>query len=195
MQLLFSVISHKKSQKKIRNLLQHGKEKDSFLVQKYLSKISITISSITGRISPRSSKKRATSCISPRGSVTIEAALVTPLFLYGILCIVFLLEILAVQMSVRTSMHGVYQNLAQEMYLMSYISVNEVEEQIVEGIGATKLDNSIVVNGSQGLDCSNSCASLATGIITLQVDYQVGLPFPAFLNLGLNFSETLMGKG
>lgn len=198
MQLLFSVNCHKKSQKRItqvKQLKQEGKEKDSFLAQNLLSNNPIITSSITNRISPRFCKKRATPCISPRGSVTIEASLVLPIFLYGILCIIYLLEILAVQMSVRTGMHEVYQNMAHEMYLVSYISVDDVESQIIESIGSAKLDNSIVVDGSQGLDCAQSSASLTTGILTLQVDYQVGLPVPEFLELGLTFSETLMGKG
>ncbi len=196
MKLLFSVIFSHKSRNIIKNLISKGKEKDSFLVPQHMSKISIITSIITRGITPRFPKKRVTSYIShKKGSVTVEAALVVPIFLYAIICIVYLLQISAIQTTVRTSMNEVYHSLSQKMYVVSYISANQVEEAMIESIGRERLDNSIVTNGSHGIDCSQSYASIWSGIITLKANYCVKLPFPMFTDLGLTFSETVCGKG
>lgn len=171
------------------------KEKGSFSVQKHMFNPSIITSRFIHGISPRFHEKRTSICASLRGSITIEASLVLPLFFLGLVCVAYLAEILALQMSVNIGMHYAMEQIVADMAEGNYLSDQEIEALVIEGIGEEVLDRSIVVDGKEGIDCSDSYISLVNGLVTLEVDYQVALPIPQFGSLGMGFQETMIGKG
>lgn len=176
------------------------KERDSFLANHKTSTTSIITPKITNGILSKFPNfwKRTSFCFpknNRKGSVTIEAALVLPCFFFGVLCLIYLLEIISIQLNIRAGMEEASKLLSEDMSVVSYLSTNSIEETILECINEEKLNNSIVVDGSSGLDCSKSSVSLTSGIVELEVEYSVQLPVPTFTHLSLSFEEKLMFKG
>lgn len=168
------------------------KEKDSFLVPTNI------IQTIPRKLwdCPRSAFKRALLCTCKRkkASVTVEASIIIPVFLFGVLCLMYLLEILAIQMSVRSAVHEVGYEFGTANLYNQLITNNQMEEKLIEVIGEERLEGSIIVDGDQGLDLSQSQINYATGVVQLQVGYKVELPIPYFVGLDLNYSESLIFK-
>lgn len=175
---------------------QKRKEKDSFLAQKHMSEKSIITLIIEYRNSPKFCKKRASLCTfgKTKGSLTVEASLVVPIFLFALIAIIYLMEMLAVQMSVRIGMHSALESIREESNSSSTVSTNEIEAMIVEAIGEEKLEQSIIVEGKDGIDCSETEISTTQGIITLKATYTLKLPVPQFGELGLTYQEEMIAK-
>lgn len=169
------------------------KEYDSFLVNKHMSNTSIIQSKRNNRVSPRPCLQRASLCTS--GSITVEAALAIPLFFFALLAIIYLMEMTAVQMHIRIGMHSALDEIVSETTQITYMTSTTMEDIIIEAIGEEWLDKSMVINGSEGIDCSQSSISSVTGLITLRVSYGVTLPIPQFTSLGMYYEEEMVAKG
>lgn len=178
--------------KKIKN--KYEKEEGSFLVP------TIIIQTINCMMLdfPKSIYKRILLCITSKrrlkSSITVEASFIIPIFLFGMLCIIYLLEILAIQMAVKTGMHELGYLYATSNLGTSTISNSQMEDTLIEVVGKEKMDGSIIVDGSNGIDLSSSQMDYGTGVIQLVVKYEIALPIPYFINYGLNFSESLLVK-
>lgn len=140
--------------------------------------------------------KRTSFCLSGgKGSVTIEAALAVPLFFFAVLVLFYMLEVMSIRTSIRTGMQYAAKEAAEEAYINPMITPGSLEADIVEAIGGERLERSIVVNGSSGLHCQESRMSAVTGILKLQVNYQIRLPIPVFAVPPVNMEESLQMKG
>lgn len=151
--------------------------------QKTISRL--TLHSHTGRVSVLTSVK---------GSITIEASMAIPIFVFAVICLLYLLEIMSVQVSVRSGMQYAGKILAQDASTLTVMIPSEVEKDIVNAVGAERLERSVVVGGSSGLECGKSRMSLKTGIATIKVEYQIRIPVPVYkLNL-ITKTETMKIK-
>lgn len=135
------------------------------------------------------------SAFASKGSITLEAALVIPIFFFGILCLVFLLEMMSIQLTVRSALYSVGKEIAQEAYTSPIISTSAIEQHLVRNIGADRLDRSIVVGGAEGLDCSGSRSNWSTAVIDLSVSYQLEIPVLMFRIPAISQEENLRVKG
>ena len=104
-------------------------------------------------------------------SITVEAAMAVP---------IFFLEIMAVQTAMRAGLQYAGKRAAEETYVVTMVMPSHLEHDIVEAVGAKRLDRSIVVGGSGGIKCSGSRISPRTGIGEVMVTYEVRLPIPMF---------------
>ncbi len=132
---------------------------------------------------PNKNRERA-SVPGPRGSMTVEAALTIPLFLFAVLCLVYLLEIQAVQFSVRAAAQSAAKEAAQEAALLPALNPVSLKSDIVNTVGADRLERSIISGGSAGIQCWTSYFDTGRGTIHICVAYRVRLPFPDYTNLG-----------
>lgn len=130
-----------------------------------------------------------------RGSILVEASLVIPLFFFAMCCLCYLLEIMAVQITVHSAMHSAAKEALQEIYVAPVIFPSRLERDIVEQIGAERLERSVVVGGSSGLDCSQTLVSPKTGIARIHVAYKVKVPFLMFGNLSMSCEDEFRVKG
>lgn len=144
---------------------------------------------------PHDQSRRTSVYPSAKGGLTIEAALTIPLFFLALLCMVYLLEMTSIQIRVRSGMHDTAKKLAQEVYTAAILSPGSAESSIVDAVGSQRLDQSIVIGGSSGIDCSGSYVSPGTKIIHLKVRYEVRIPIPKFGLPNITFVEQLMMKG
>lgn len=150
--------------------------------------------------------KRASSCISAyqvkrqqkdcwKGSVTLEMAMVLPMFFLAVVCLLYMMEVMAIRTSIRSGMQYAAKVTTEEVYLPRMVSDRELEDLIVHAIGSERLDRSVVAGGSGGINCSGSRLSLMTGILDIHVRYRVKMPVPAISAITVEMEENLTAKG
>lgn len=153
---------------------------------------------------PHLTAKRASSCISTypmkirlkkKGSITIETAMILPIFFLGIVCLLYMMEVMVIRTSIRSAMQYAAKQVIEEAYLKPVITVAELEEEIRYAIGSERMDRSIIRGGSHGISCDGSGMSVVTGILEVQVQYEVKLPFPAIASSAVAMKESLRAKG
>lgn len=138
--------------------------------------------------------ERASAFTPVRGSITVEASVEVPLFFLGVVCLICLLEMMAVQTAVRSGLQYAAKMVAQEAYARPVLMPSRIENDIVEAIGAERLERSIVEGGSSGIDCSGSSMSGQTGIAQLQAVYKIRIPLPIFAIPTVTCTESMRVK-
>ena len=83
-------------------------------------------------------KERA-SPFTSKGSITLEAAVVIPVFFFAILCMMYLFEVMAIQTSSSNAAQCVGKAWAEESYLSPVVFPGELEQEIVRVVGKEKL--------------------------------------------------------
>lgn len=140
-------------------------------------------------------KEERASAFTSKGSLTLEAALVVPIFFFAMLCMVYLLEIMSIQTTMRNAMYSVGKEIAQQAYSSPMISTYGIEQHIIKNIGADNLNNSIVAGGVSGINCSQSTSDWNTAVIDLSVQYQLVIPILVFRIPAISCEESLRVKG
>lgn len=140
-------------------------------------------------------KEERASAFTSKGSITIEAAFVVPIFFFAMLCMVYLFEMMAIQMTMRNALYSTGKELAQQAYSSPMVSTSGIEKRVIENIGAKNLDNSVIVDGSRGLDCSKSALDWNTAVMDLSVRYDLEIPILMFRIPAISCEETLRVKG
>ena len=128
-------------------------------------------------------------------SITIEAAMAVPLFFLAAVCLIYLLEIMAIQTAVRSGLHLAGRNLSAEMYTLPVVRPATLEADVVSAIGTERLERSIIVGGSSGLHLEESQVSALTAVAQLVVTYEVDLPIPVFSISGIPYRQEIKIKG
>lgn len=141
--------------------------------------------------------KRVSFCIPCfcSGSITIEAALVMPLFFFGVLALCYMLEVMSVRTSIRSGLQYAGKTAAQRAYEAPVLLPGQIESDLVSAVGKERLDRSVVESGSGGLHCEQSYLSMTTGIMELTVSYHVFLPLPVFGSVSVPMEENCRVKG
>ena len=142
-----------------------------------------------------SDEERASSLLSRKGSITVEAAMAIPIFFLAVVCLIYLLEISAIQINIRMGMQSAGKELAQEYHVTRQISSETIEQKIVSAVGYERLDRSIIAGGSAGIQGCESSVSKQTGVIRMVVNYHVRLPLPGFNISPLSFRQEFKVKG
>ena len=143
---------------------------------------------------PSNSNKERESVLGSKASVTVEAALVIPIFLFAVLSLVYLLEIQAIRTSIKQGMQSAAKRAAEETVMFPAVNVIKFERDIVESVGAGRMDKSILSGGSSGLSCAKTYMSPLSGEIYAVVEYSIRLPFPEFTNLTAKFRDEMKVK-
>lgn len=146
-------------------------------------------------ISPHNSNKERASALGSKASITVEAALTIPIFLFAILSLIYLLEIQSIRISIKSASQSAAKTAAEDVVMIPAVNVIKLKNDIVQNIGADRIARSILSGGSSGIRCSKSYMSALTGEIHVNVEYTVTLPFPKFTNLTAKFREEMTVKG
>lgn len=150
------------------------------------SKNSISISSLSpGGVSASACKK---------GSITVETSLAVPIFFLAVVCLFYLMEIMAVRTSVCAGLQAAGKQAMQDAYMVTAVVPSRLEKDMVHAIGAERLERSIVVGRSSGLHCEESYMSPITGIGNLTVRYEIKLPVPMFMIPPVSYTESMRIK-
>ena len=139
-------------------------------------------------------EKERVSVSGSSGSVTVEAALVIPIFFMAVLCLVYLFEIRAIRFTVRNAAQNAAKTAAVEVAVLPVLNPLKLESDMVKLIGADRMEQSIIEGGSSGLNCWFSYYEKEEEMLTITVRYKVKLPFPDFFNTALSLKETFQVK-
>lgn len=139
-------------------------------------------------------KERACAFTS-KGSITLEAAIVVPIFFFAILSLAYLLEIMAIQTTMYNALCSVAKELAKQAYVETSVTPSEVEQRIVANIGTDRLNQSIIFGGVNGVDCGDSVFNRHTGVMDLSVQYKIEIPILMFRITPISCEETIRVKG
>lgn len=137
---------------------------------------------------PSNNPKRA-SVPGSKGSITVEAALTIPLFLFAVLSLVYLLEIQAIRFSVHAAAQSAAKEAAEEVPVIGTLNLLKLRKDIVNTVGTDRLDRSVVVGGSSGIQCLTSYYNMQDEVIHIKISYHVWLPFPGYTNSGVKIKE------
>ena len=137
---------------------------------------------------------RASASTRKKGSITVEAAMAVPIFFFATLTLVLLLELLSVQTAVRSGLQEAGKKLAVQAVEVPAVIPSNLEHDVVNSIGAERLERSIVEGGSSGINCNQSYLSPFTGIGEIQASYQVRIPVPGFSIAPISYKETMRIK-
>lgn len=140
---------------------------------------------ITGRASVSASKK---------GSITVEAAMAVPIFFLAVVSLLYLMEIMAIQTSIRSGLQYAGKQAAKDAAVVTVIMPSHIESDVIHAVGPERLERSIVVGGSGGISCNRSRMSAKTGIGELVVTYKVRLPIPMFRIQPIEYQEKMRIK-
>ncbi len=138
-----------------------------------------------GRVSVSASKK---------ASITAEAAMAVPIFFLAAVCLLYLMEITAIQTAIRSGLQYAGKKAAEEGCVVSMVIPSRLEQDVVRAVGAERLERSIVLGGSKGVRCDGSRISPRTGIGEIKVTYEVRLPFPMFGVPPIKYQEKMRIK-
>lgn len=130
-----------------------------------------------------------------KGSITLEAAMVIPLFFFAVLTFFFMLEVMAVRVRIHAGLDQIGKTIAAQAYEKPVLTSGEVKKKLIATIGENRLDSSILSGGAAGIDCSGSFLSFWDGMITLKAAYKVKLPVPVFGGITVPMKEQIIRKG
>ena len=140
-------------------------------------------------------KKERASAFTSKGSLTLEAAIVVPIFFFAMLCLAYLLEMMAIQTTLRNALYNAGKTVAQQAYVEQIVTPGELERRIVDNVGKERLERSVVSGGASGIDCKKTKCNWSTGVMELNVRYQVEIPILMFRIAPVTCEETLRIKG
>ena len=124
------------------------------------------------------SKKRI--CDLRRGSITISAAISIPLFIFAMLCLAYLLEINAIGVSLTAASYNGGKRASEDIVKYESFSSSELENIIVELVGAERISRSIIEGGQGGISASKSSYNEELEEMDVVVEYTMRLPIDTF---------------
>ncbi|MFT3982667.1 MAG: hypothetical protein QM697_02070 [Lachnospiraceae bacterium] len=127
----------------------------------------------------------------PAGSLTIEAALVLPLFLFAMLSLLSLLSLLLFSVRVQEVLHQQTKYLAQQAYVEWETDVTALQTAFIEEIGISRLRGAPVKDGAAGLDFTKTDLS-DREFIKLAIDYEAVLPYDLLNLFDYQFSQSCL---
>lgn len=116
-------------------------------------------------------------------------------FLFALVCLIYLLELMAIGTAVRSGLQYAGKQAAKEAYAAPLLQPSSLEADVVESIGAYRLERSLIEGGSGGIHCDSSWMSMGTGIGQITASYQVRIPIPIFSLPLIEYEETMRIKG
>lgn len=116
------------------------------------------------------------------GSITIEAAFAVPLFLFAVLCLIWIIEIQSIKIGIKNAAYSAAKSAAEDTAVIPVLNTVKLKSDMIRSLGKEKIDQSILADGSDGISCWSSYLSPATGEMNIHVRYAVKIPISLFGN-------------
>lgn len=146
--------------------------------------------------------ERASRRVSPEGSLTVEAALVFPLFLLTLMALLYLFFLLQLHAEIGRALTDAGRELAKDAYLSEYTGDTAASaaavlygKRTVESYLKGRTASAILTGGTGGITFLGSSWNAGTAEITLQASYQVQLPPGLSWFHGIRLTQTRTARG
>ena len=110
----------------------------------------------------------AISCVKEKASVsasvTVEAVLCVPLFLYAAVSLIWMLELRSIQSAVRCGLQSAGKQVAESFAEIPVLNPISLHADLVNAVGKERMDRSMIVGGSGGVSCKRSWAIPGMGV-------------------------------
>lgn len=124
-----------------------------------------------------------------RGSLTVEAAVIIPLFVLALTALLFLIQTIQLQtviqkalynQTMKVSGYAAYIDTVSGTYDLTtqLLEMTYIKNKVIDEIGKEYLDNSYIQGGSKGLH--TTLGYLKDGILDMGIQYRVLVPFDIF---------------
>lgn len=120
------------------------------------------------------------------GSLSLEASMVLPFFLAGLIALLFFIQIIQLQMHLQKALYGESLKAAGYAYYLDETGINNIVQNVLEesyikaavinDVGREYLDGSYIVGGSGGIHL-NLTSDMKEGIFDAALQYKVQVPF------------------
>lgn len=111
------------------------------------------------------------------GTVTIEASIAIPLFLFAVLCLVYLIELQSIRVSIVNAAQSAAKNAAEDTAIVPVLNTIKLKSDLVSFIGEERIERSILDGGSSAIKCWKSRVNPNTGEMKIIVEYKIKVPF------------------
>ena len=114
-----------------------------------------------------------------RGSLTIEASLVIPIFLFAMFLVLSVINLLRFHLNLQEAVHQETKKLAMTAYESWNCSEGSVRSAVLARLDGTLMDKAFVKGGSSGIDFSGS-RLCNREIVEINAIYEAQLPYDFF---------------
>ena len=137
-------------------------------------------STIMGEVAKKTQKKKKTWAFGFRGSVTVSAAFAIPLFVFATLCLVYLFEMNAIGLYINSATTHASKRVSEDVITFGFLSQNRLKSNIVDLVGAQRIERSIIKGGTGGISVRGSHYCSDSEEMEIQVEYTMTLPIQTF---------------
>ncbi len=130
-----------------------------------------------------------------KASITIEAAIGIPLFLFAVLCLIYIIEIHSIRLSILNAAQSAAKQAAEDTAVVPVLNTAEMKADIINRIGIERVERSILDGGSGAIQCEQSFLLPDTGELYVRIKYRIRIPLPVFGNPSAEFSEEFRMNG
>ena len=132
---------------------------------------------------PLGAHKRRTYLPAPKASLTLEAAVVLPVFMIFVTALLYLLIILSLQADIRLSMEEAARAIDKEAYLAErtdaelLINPLVIKEKVLTPELRERVDKSHIAGGADGINTLLTTYNRETGVLDIVLSYKYEIPF------------------
>ena len=122
-----------------------------------------------------------------KGIITIEAALAVPLFLFAVICLIYLIEVRNIRLVLHNASQSAAKETVEDLAVLPVFNSVKMQQKIIKNIGEERLERSLLDGGTSAISCWKSYYDIKyTPIITFPTrpPYFIYFSdsFPQFLN-------------
>ncbi len=147
------------------------------------------------------SKDEKRTCSSISGSLTVEAAIVLPIFVFAILSLILLGQTAYTQTRLQNAMEVTAEKVASYSYaerlvkekvngldsvigewIIDCATILIIKNEVIKTAGKNYLDHCCIQNGSDGISFIGSTVSVDEEFVDLILSYRIRSPVPIFFN-------------
>lgn len=131
-------------------------------------------------------KRASHAAFGAKGSLSLEASLVLPLFLAGLIALLFFIQVIQLQMRLQKALYEQSMKAAGYAYFLDKTDIDDnvqnvleagyIQAAVIGSVGADFLDHSYIVGGSRGIHL-NLTSDMQAGMFDAALQYKVQVPF------------------
>ena len=110
----------------------------------------------------------------------MSAAFAIPLFVFAILCLVYLFEMNAIGLYINSATTHASKRVSEDVITFDFLSQSRLKSNIVDLVGVERIERSIILGGTRGISVRGSHYCSDSEEMEIKVEYTMTLPIRTF---------------